>query len=713
MTSSTQPALWWLDSSEQSIVLLGEGASVPRLVWLGERLSDGLDAISLAAAQSPALAHATLDNPAEATIFPVLASGHGGPPALRAHRGGCAFGHSPKLRSVQSGDAELVVELLDEAMGLSISLSIALDRASGLCRWSTRLCNCGDSDLQVDWLAAASLSLPADFCECEHFGGRWGQELMRQRSQIDRAPLLIESWRGRTGHQSYPGVVVGEQGFGCHSGQTWVVQMGWGGNHRIHLQRDENGLPVLQFGVNFHPGECRVEPGGELETPSVYIATGVGRDRASQRMHTYARRSLLPRWTRTPRPVHCNSWEAVYFDHRTDTLDALIEASAAAGAERFVLDDGWFSARRDDTAGLGDWWVDRSVYPDGLHPVVDKVRACGMQFGLWFEPEMVNPDSQLYRAHSEWALRLSGLETPLARNQLALDLSRPEVCDYLFDKISVLVDEYAIDYIKWDMNRDLVLPGDGERAVAMRQPHAVLKLMRRLNARFPRLEIESCSSGGGRLDWGLLSVCGRVWPSDNIDPIERARIQADASVFLPREVLGSHVGQERAHLSGRRTTLSTRAIVALGGQYGFELDLRHLDAREAETLRHYTALYKTNRGWLSEAIHWTVTSLPDCVLGEAQVAADQSRAMITLVVCRSPARATPGLVKCPGLDPAMQYRIRVANHNLDDIRPFNRSLPVWCERGIRLTGSVLGNIGLTLPVMPAQSALVLLLEQDA
>ncbi|MEM7379017.1 MAG: alpha-galactosidase, partial [Pseudomonadota bacterium] len=701
-----------LDGADQTLVLIGEGAAVPRLLWLGERLPDGLDAESLAALRTEPLAHATVDAPPHASIFPVLANGHAGPPALRAHRGGRGFGHRPVLDTVSVESDSLRVQLSDPGVGMAVTVRVRLDPTSGVCVWSTELQNTGNDALTIDWLAAASLELPVGFGACEHFGGRWGQELQCQRLEIDAGPLLKESWRGRTGHQSYPGVVVGEANFDCHRGDCWVAQLGWSGNHKLQLQRDDHGVPVLQFGVAFHPGECELGPGESVTTPPVYIATGAGRDRASQRVHRHARGTVLPRWTRKRRPIHSNSWEALYFNHQADTLRALIDAAAAAGAERFVLDDGWFNARRSDTAGLGDWWVDESVYPEGLRPVVDAVRAHGMQFGLWFEPEMVNPDSDTLRAHPEWVLRLDGVETPLARQQLALDLSRADVCDYLYERVAGLVDEYAIDYIKWDMNRDLVLPGNGARSVAARQPEAVRELMARLTTRFPRLEIETCASGGARLDWGLLAECGRVWLSDNLDPIDRLRMQAAASVFLPREVLGSHVGHHRAHLTGRQTPIATRAIVALGGQYGFETDLRTLAPDDLEVLAHYTAVYKAHRDWLAESTQWTLAGLPATAMGEARVSPDAAVGLLSVVMLAAPPQASPGCLRMPGLDRDARYRVAVANHGLEELAPFNRSFPTWVEGETVAHGAVLATVGLTLPVMPAQTALLVLVLRD-
>ena len=684
---------------------------MPRLAYVGESLPSDLDSDAVGDALALALPHATVDAPVAASVLPMLSTGHAGPPALRAHRAGRDFGHRFHLNRVVERDHSLTVELSDPSVALAASIQITLDPQSGVIGWSTTLRNTGDAALTVDWLAAASLELPTAFTRVEHFGGRWGQELQNRHAAFDDLPLALESWRGRTGHQSYPGVVVGEAGYGNRAGRVWIAHMAWSGNHRVSLQRDDNGVPVLQHGVAFHPGECILESGESLETPTVFFAVGDGRDAARQQLHEYARNHWLPPWTRSTRPVHCNSWEALYFNHDINTLNSLVDAAADAGAERFVLDDGWFHARRDDSVGLGDWWVDRDIYPDGLAPVVDHVRARGLQFGLWFEPEMVSPDSELMRTHPEWVLGLDGVDTPLARQQLALDVSREDVQNYLFDAIAKLVETHEIDYIKWDMNRDLVLPGDGCRAVAARQPRAVRTLMQRLCARFPQLEIESCASGGGRLDWGLLDVCGRVWLSDNLDPIDRMRMQIAATTFLPSEVLGSHVGHQRAHLTGRQTPLTTRAIVALGGQYGFETDLRGLDEAEHETLSHYTALYKASRAWLAEARHWSVDGLPPGMLAEGRVSADAGQALYSVLASAATPNAPAGTLCLPGLLPEQRYRVRLCNASLDELAPHNRVFPRWCHDGVVLNGALLERCGLQLPIMPAQSAVLVSCEK--
>ncbi len=274
-----------------------------------------------------------------------------------------------------------------------------------------------------------------------------------------------------------------------------------------------------------------------------------------------------------PRPVTLNTWEGVYFDHKLEQLKAQATAAAELGIERFVLDDGWFGKRDDDTSSLGDWFVDTRKYPDGLAPLADHVVSLGMEFGLWFEPEMVNRNSDLYRAHPDWVLQVEGQPLLESRHQLVLDLTRPEVSDYLFNCIDNVLKSAKISYIKWDMNRDITHAGDANgRAATSRQTRAVYALMARVRAAHPDLEIESCASGGGRADFGVLAHTHRVWVSDCTDALERLSIQQGALRFLPPEIIGCHISASPNHQTGRVHTLAFRAIVAFFGHLGVELD---------------------------------------------------------------------------------------------------------------------------------------------
>jgi len=330
-----------------------------------------------------------------------------------------------------------------------------------------------------------------------------------------------------------------------------------------------------------------------------------------------------------------------------------------------------------------------------------------MQFGLWFEPEMVNPDSELFRQHPEWALHFDGIETPLARQQLVLDVAREDVSDYLFEHIVALVHEYKIDYIKWDMNRDLVSAGDGSFPRASKQPNAVYALMQRINKACPDLEIESCSSGGARCDFGILAATGRTWTSDNIDPIARASIQQGFARFFPPEIMGAHVGHARAHLTGRVTSLHTRAIVAMQGQFGFELDARKLDQDEVTTLHHYTELYKLHRGWLSSALYWQLPVADKTIVASGLVSEEQDNALFNVVVLDALKSTRPGHVRLRGLKPHTVYSVKLASINHEELGAFNRQMTSWVNSELQVTGELLMKVGLPMPVLPPQSALLI------
>jgi alpha-galactosidase len=343
--------------------------------------------------------------------------------------------------------------------------------------------------------------------------------------------------------------------------------------------------------------------------------------------------------------VVLNTWEAIYFDHRLDRLKALADTAAELGVERFVLDDGWFRHRRDDTAGLGDWFVDEGVWPDGLHPLIDHVRGLGMEFGLWVEPEMVNPDSDLARAHPDWVL-----PGPPWRNQQGLDITIPEAYAYILERLDALLGEYDIAYLKWDHNRDLVTPTHN-------QTLAVYRLLDELRERHPGIEIESCSSGGARVDLGILARTDRVWASDTNDALERQNIQRWTQLLLPPELVGSHVGPPTAHTTGRTHDLSFRAATALFGHFGIEWDVTSASDDERAELAEWIERYKRRRDLLhsGEVVR---ADLPDPAFAlHGVVAADKSEALYCFVAMATSASERPGAVRLPGLDPEKRYRV--------------------------------------------------------
>ena len=703
---SSQPALWRLDGVSSTLLVI-EDHDVPRLYWSGSRLAPDVSIDELLSHDDTTLAFAGLDTIVPVSLFPQASTGYTVSPALNGHRNGERFAHRFVTKRISLDVDVLSMELLDEQSCLSVTLTLAIDATSDVATLSTELTNTGKTPYTVDWLAAATIPLPTSYRECLSQHGRWGLENQTHRRHIAPGRIDISNLHGRTSHEHAPSLVCGSNGFAENQGDVLFAHLAWSGNFSLRVERLSDGNISLQAGVLQLAGERILAPGESVTTPSVMFTRATGMNTCTQRFHRYVRHRVLPSWTRTPRPIHANSWEALYFNHDHEALVSLIDAAADVGAERFVLDDGWFRHRRSDNAGLGDWYVDESVYPKGLQPIIDCVRHHGMQFGLWFEPEMVNPDSDLYRAHPEWALRVDGMGTPLARNQLALAISREDVADYLFERITDLVKTYAIDYIKWDQNRDLVLPGDGSSAKASAQPSALYRLLDRILAACPALEIETCASGGARADLAILKHTGRVWTSDNIDPIERARIQQGFLRFMPAEIMGAHVGHKTAHLTGRDTNLHTRAIVALQGQFGFEIDARKLDPNEVTTLNHYTELYKKHRSWLADACYWQLPTYSEALLSSGNVSMDKDRALFSVIAIGNVRATRAGPLALNGLDPDKRYKLSLASFNVADLTPFNKEMPLWCKQTVNTSGDLLMKFGVPLPVMPPHSAVLI------
>jgi alpha-galactosidase len=414
-----------------------------------------------------------------------------------------------------------------------------------------------------------------------------------------------------------------------------------------------------------------------------------------------------------PRPVHLNTWEAVYFNHDDATLRALAEHAAALGVERFVLDDGWFPGRPNDHSGLGDWWPDPLKYPQGLGPLIAHVLGLGMAFGLWVEPEMVNPNSDLFRAHPDWALQVAGQSLQLGRLQLVLDLSRPEVGDYLFDKLDALLRENRISYLKWDMNRDLAQAADarGQLAYAKQIP-ALYALLQRLRAQHPAVEIESCASGGGRMDLGILQHTQRFWTSDNNDAVSRIAIQSGAARLFPLEVLGAHVGPAPAHTTGRSQSLDLRCAVALFGHMGVEADVRKFTEAEAQTLATWIGIYKSWRA----VLHGSRFTQGRTANGVWCLAQHEGRALLGVFTQTAPTSMhhAPLLVPClQGLHDTTLCQLRLLGQAGQERARGDAASP-WLDAlrgaGVSCSAAELRHVGLPLPNMNPESALVFSLE---
>ncbi|MES2782843.1 MAG: alpha-galactosidase, partial [Pseudomonadota bacterium] len=515
-----------------------------------------------------------------------------------AHREGKDWGSLFAVGKVVPRDHGAKIICRDERARLGLEYEIDFDASSGVLRIGATLTNYGATPLDVNDMMTACLPVPDEMTDIIGFTGRWTQEFTQERTKRNAATYLRENRSGRTSHFSYPAILLAAAGTNESAGEAYGFHLAFSGNHRLRVDSLTDGRVLTSLGALLLPGEVRLAPRESYASPEIVAAySGAGLSALSRKFHDHVRSKLLrPAMRAKPRPVHYNTWEAVYFDHDVAKLKELATRAAEIGVERFVLDDGWFGGRRNDQAGLGDWTVSRDVYPEGLGPVVDHVTGLGMEFGLWFEPEMANPDSDLYRAHPEWVLGLEGVEQIPFRSQLPLDISRPDVADYLFQAIDKILRDHDIRYIKWDMNRDLSHPGgqDGtSRAFA--QVQALYDLLDRVRNAHPNVEIESCSSGGARADMGVLAHSDRVWTSDSNDALDRQVIQRGGSFLLPPEVLGCHVGPAKCHVTGRRLSMELRAATAFMGHMGLELNLLTERAADLDVLKNAINLHKKHR----------------------------------------------------------------------------------------------------------------------
>lgn len=667
--ASPPDAVLHLASAGVSVLIDARDGRLPAIVHWGSALAalDAHEARAACEAVVPVVGSNNPDAPPRPAILPEHHTGWVGRPGVAGSFAGA--GWSPRFLVdaveldgapvdgfVQAGAGTLSVTAVDDAGRLALRLEVEL-LPSGLLRSRAALTNRADDTYALDDVSLA-YPLPAEASELLDFTGQHNGERMPQRTPLRAGAHLRENRRGRTGADSAFILHAGVPGFGFERGRVWAVHTAWSGNHRHYAERVHTGEQVLGGGELLLPGEVLLATGETYESPWVYGAFDDGLDAAAHRFHAHLR--ARPGAPDTARAVTLNVWEAVYFRHDADELAALAERAAGIGIERFVLDDGWFGARRHDRAGLGDWVVSLDVWPTGLHPLVDRVHDLGMQFGLWFEPEMINLDSDLARAHPEWIMA-ARTDLPVeSRFQHVLNLAHPGAYAHVRDQLMALLDEYAIDYIKWDHNRDLIEAGDrtdGGRPVVHAQTLAFYRLLRELRAAHPGLEIESCSSGGGRVDLGVLEHTDRVWVSDNSDPHDRQTMMRWTTQLAPPEFLGAHVASDRSHTTGRRMDLSFRAGTALFGHFGIEWDLAEASAADLADLTRWIALFRAERDLLLGGTVVRLDGTDPRVLAHGVVSLDRRAALFSVAVLDSAQPDPPARLTLRGLDPERRYRI--------------------------------------------------------
>ena len=700
--ATSESGLLHLRSAGVSLVVDASGPGVPSVLHWGADLGERLPS---AEAWQPARARSAADDPAPLTL---LAGGVGATQHEPALRGGPPWAPSWLLTAVDSETDRVRVACRAEQAGLTLTTELALDR-NGVLRVHHELGNVGATPYRVDRLDVV-LPVPPEAVELLDLTGRWCRERHPQRHPWSAQGSWVRDARhGRTGHDAPLLLVVGRPGFGNRHGAVWGLHLAWSGDQTMRAERRPDGRAVLAAAELLGPDEVVLGPGESYRTPEVVaVWSDAGLDGLSARLHRHVRdRATHPR---RPRPAVLNTWEAVYFDHRLDRLTELADVAAAVGIERFVLDDGWFLNRRHDRAGLGDWTVDAEVWPDGLGPLIAHVRGLGLEFGIWVEPEMVNVDSDLYREHPDWVLRAGEALPPEWRHQQVLDLAVPEAWQHVLGLLDAMLRDHDIGYLKWDHNRDLIQAGHDGRPGVHGQTLAVYRLLDELRARHPGVEIESCASGGARVDLGILARTDRVWASDTNDALERQTIQRWTQLLLPPELVGSHVGPPTAHTTGRTHDLSFRGATALFGHFGVEWDITTLDEQGRAALARLVATYRRHRGLLhsGDVVHADHPDPGAAVHGV--VAADRSEALFAYVALGTGAAEVPVPARLPGLDPAAGYRVEVVDTGGERFT-VQLAPPGWwpAEGGPApvLPGSFLDTIGLPMPVLGPEQALVL------
>lgn len=516
------------------------------------------------------------------------------------------FGPGPSSRVEEADQAQtLKILLKDKLQKLELDLYYTLYPTRNLLVRRTILRNRGPKPVSILKLASASLDLPPDPgpWRLVRFPGRWAKERQMKEGALQEGTLRLESRRGISSHEMNPFAMVTRGDADEEKGEVYGFALATSGNWLIETELFRDQTLRVNAGLNDFNFKWRLEPGKAFVTPECVMAYSTsGFSGLSFNLHRFVRERVIGGfWQNRPRPMLLNNWEATYFKFNHDKLLQIARAGKEAGLELFVLDDGWFGKRDDDTTSLGDWFVDKRKLPRGLRGLSDDIHGLGLKFGLWIEPEMVSPKSLLYKKHPDWCLHVPGRRRRMARSQLVLDISRPEVRDYLFEAIGKALEEARVDYVKWDMNRSLsevgneTLPPNRQGELYFRYVMGVYDLMERLNRRFPKVLFEGCSGGGARFDLGILHYHPQIWTSDNTDGLDRIFIQYATSFAYPPLVMGAHISSVPNHITHRSMSLKWRALAALSGNFGVEADITKWKPSERKELAGYIRLYKEIR----------------------------------------------------------------------------------------------------------------------
>lgn len=614
-------------------------------------------------------------------------------------------GHGNNVRegSVQgssddTGVYTLEIDMADACIGLAATLIYSVFPEQDVITRSVRLRNNSDKNIFVTKVMSASLDIPDEGYELLSLHGSWARERKMELRKIGYGKQSVGSIKGKSSHQEHPFIALVDNGLSQDRGHVYGFSFVYSGN--FIAQAEKNQFDSIRVLMGIHPDnfEWKLEPGEEFDTPEVvmtYSASGLGT--MTRNLHDLYREHLI----RSPykdkkRPILINNWEATYFNFDTDKLIAIAREAKKSGIEMLVMDDGWFGHRNDDSTSLGDWFVNEDKLKGGLKYLVDEVNKIGLKFGIWFEPEMISPESKLYAEHPDWAIAIPGREACRSRNQYVLDLSRPEVVDYCYEAVAGILRSANIEYVKWDMNREHTdlhsnyLPVDRQGELEHRYMLAVYELQERLMKEFPNLLLENCSGGGARFDAGMLYYSPQIWCSDDTDAIERLAIQEGTALVYPLSAMGAHVSDCPNHTVGRVTPFKTRGDVALCGTFGYELDITRIPQEDRDAIPGQIATYHKYNDLVRNGDYYRLASYQENTLYDCYmiVAKDKSEALLTYVQVLKRPNFKSRMVKLAGLAPDKVYRVIYEDSEADGE-----------NQGIELHGDTLMSAGVKIPDM--------------
>lgn len=561
----------------------------------------------------------------------------------------------------------LVVHMMDGGCGIDVDLIYSVFEDEDVITRSVSVKNAGDRDIRLTKVYSACIDMDDEDFEMLTLHGSWARERQIERRPIAYGKQSVSSLRGESSHQDHPFMAWMTKGTDQTTGDVYGMHFVYSGNFIAQIEKSQFDSIRAVMGIHSEGFEWWLTPGETFTAPEVvltYSHDGLGQ--MTRNLHDFYRCHMIrSRYLHQKRPVLINNWEATYFDFDTDKLLAIAKSAAEHGIEMLVMDDGWFGHRNDDATSLGDWFVNENKIKGGLKHLVDEVNRLGLKFGIWMEPEMISPDSELYRKHPDWAFAVPERTATLSRNQYVLDLSRKEVRDYVYECVHNVISSANIEYVKWDMNRQLTDIGsvefteDRQGELAHRYVLGVYELQERLVNDFPDLLLENCSGGGARFDPGMLYYSPQIWCSDDTDAIERLSIQEGTELIYPLSTMGAHVSDCPNHTVGRSTPFMTRAHVALAGTFGYELDITKISEEERAMIPEQVSMYHKYNDLVREGDYYRVASyrengLYDCWM---VVAKDKSEALVTYVQVLGRPNVHSRKIKLLGLDVTAGYRL--------------------------------------------------------